>query len=270
VICKVAYLGEGMFQVGNNDIPLDETSLLQLVQSYADLDDGKALTWLDEIKQTKSGQLQEKEANRGVIVDLYEVEYPTPTNPLKETEDLASHLDEKKDFVTQYLFPGNETKDITVGLAKDLLKGQPQPSSIKQATKQGWRRVLSFVEQRGSGFFDPSGNWYSVPFGSHDNWAAMKLEELAGKSLPREKKWIENLLRLGWIRISKAIHQSDYDINIQIGRFTQNTKDILIEYVSNLQPKRTLYIEKGVVDMWKRDTILFEGTKEDFLGKFAL
>jgi hypothetical protein len=144
VIIKVAYVGEGMFQVGDSDIPYDETSLLQLVQSYADLDDVKALTWIDEIKQTKQGQLQEKEANRGVIVDLYEVEYPTPTNPLKETEDLASHLDEKKDFVTQYLFPGNETKDITVGLSKDLLKGQPQQPVPKQATKQGWRQVLSW------------------------------------------------------------------------------------------------------------------------------
>ena len=150
MIIKVAYVGEGMFQVGDSDIPYDETSLLQLVQSYADLDDVQALNWIDKVKQSKQGSFEEKKANKGVIVDLYEVEYPTPANPLKETEDLASHLDERKDFVTQYLFTGNETKDITVGLAKDLVKGQPQQPVPKNASQKGWRTILSWempVEQ---------------------------------------------------------------------------------------------------------------------------
>ena len=143
MIHKVAYIGDGLFQVGENTVPVDESSLVALARDVAHLDEIQAFTWIDEVKQLKQGQLEEKTADTGVIVDLYEVDYPTPSDPMKQTEDLASHLDERKDFVTQYVFPATETKDVIVGLRQELLKdAKPPQEAGKQSSQKGWRQVL--------------------------------------------------------------------------------------------------------------------------------
>jgi hypothetical protein len=148
MIHKVAYIGEGLFQVGESEVPYEEASLKQLASSLSGMDDIKTQTWIEEVIQTKQGQLEEKTADTGVIVDLYEVDYPTPSDPLKQTEELASHLDERKDFVTQYVFPATETKDVIVGLRQDLLKQKDHGSEpVKQASRQSWRQVLSWEMQ---------------------------------------------------------------------------------------------------------------------------
>ena len=139
MIHKVSYIAEDAFQVDNETVPLDEQSLVQLAQEMGGWDEGSARGWVEQVKLKKVGEL-ETEANKGVVVDLYEVNYPAPADPMKETEQLASHLDEHKDFITQYLFPGSDSQDIVVGTETEIEKRHKS----KVAPTAGWRGVLSW------------------------------------------------------------------------------------------------------------------------------
>ena len=139
MIHKVSYIAEDAFQVDNETVPLDEQSLVQLAQELGGWDEGRARGWVEQVKLKKVGEL-ETEANKGVVVDLYEVDYPAPADPMKETEQLASHLDEHRDFITQYLFPGSDSQDIVVGTETEIEKRHKS----KVTPTAGWRGVLSW------------------------------------------------------------------------------------------------------------------------------
>jgi hypothetical protein len=65
MIHKVAYISNGIFQVGDNPVPLDEESLQKLAQSLASMEEVQVKNWIEQIKQTKEGSLEEKTAEKG-------------------------------------------------------------------------------------------------------------------------------------------------------------------------------------------------------------
>ncbi|MFA5396576.1 MAG: hypothetical protein WC346_11270 [Methanogenium sp.] len=164
MIYKVAYIDENIFQIGDDSVPIDELSLTRLAQSLSSMDETQAKNWVEQVKQTKEGNLEEKTAEKGVIVDMYEVDYPPPANPMKETEELASRLNEKEDFVTQYVFPSSETQDVLVGLRQDILKEKPtEVPELKEATKRNWRQVLSWQEDTWTSVIQDRLKHYALP-----------------------------------------------------------------------------------------------------------
>jgi hypothetical protein len=144
MIHKVTFLGEGFFQLDDQSTPIDEESLKSFVKEAAAFDDAKAQEFVQDVKDSAHADLQIT-ATKGIIVDLYEVDYPAPADPMKETEALASHLDEKHDFVTQYIFPQTETEDIVVDLRKNILQPHQKSQSApgKSASQVPWVRVLA-------------------------------------------------------------------------------------------------------------------------------
>lgn len=80
--------------------------------------------------------LEKKAELTGVVVDMYEVEYPTPQNPDDETKNLEAYLDYNRDFVTQYTFPGSKSPDVIVGLRENLLQNETPRNIYKK-----WNRV---------------------------------------------------------------------------------------------------------------------------------
>lgn len=131
---KVSYIGNWLYQIDNDTTPIDEESLKHILLESG-LDEVQAGTWLEEARM---GEVKELDvtARKGVIVDLYEVDYPTPSSPQKETQELARNLDEEHDFITQYLFPGATTEEVIVGLRSDILSPKKYPKK-KLLTIQG-------------------------------------------------------------------------------------------------------------------------------------
>jgi len=109
-----------LYQIDDNDTPIDINSLKEMLKSIGQIDDKEIQGVIDEVDENGEKKINGP-SNKGVIVDLYEVEYPTPSDPEKSTQELASHLDEKHDFVTQYLFPDSTTDEVIVGLRQDLM-----------------------------------------------------------------------------------------------------------------------------------------------------
>jgi len=95
----------------------------------------------------------QRPVEKGVVVDMYEVEYPVPANPLKETEALAEHLDEQNDFINQYLFPSTSTEDVLVTLQQREEDNAPDKQKAlrnrsQPIAKQAWREVLRQLAPR--------------------------------------------------------------------------------------------------------------------------
>ncbi len=146
---KISSLDDGNYIVEGSDKTLDRNQVTDLLKSISTVPD------IDEFFRNVHhyGEYPfEVKANTGVIVDLYEVEYPEPSDPIKETEELASHLDEIKDFQTQYLYPDSTTQDIIVGLRSEMMPDGSKvinPASGEKETTRapartsGWREALN-------------------------------------------------------------------------------------------------------------------------------
>lgn len=133
-----------LYQIDDNEIPIDSTTLRETLTSLLQTDDVKVSKIMDDIDEKEETSL-EVQGNKGVVVDLYEVDYQV-SDPMKETQNLAKSLDEKRDFVTQYLFPDSTTEDVLVGLRQDILKGQDQSQPTRGPREQKPTR-LSWQEQ---------------------------------------------------------------------------------------------------------------------------
>lgn len=112
---KLTSLGNDLYQLGSEEIPLEEAQIKVLINSLG-LSEERAREIIEKAQKEGSTIMSSKrESNKGVVVNLYEVDYSMPKDPNRETQELASHLDEYNDFVTQYIFPGKELSDIEVG-----------------------------------------------------------------------------------------------------------------------------------------------------------
>lgn len=148
---KVTSLKNGYFQLDNEEIPVDEPTLKALVASITGWDDAKVLTWLSGLAEGKEAQLRTKLADIGTVVNIYEVEYPTPKDPNKATQELAGRVDEYNDFVSQQVLPDIPAADVIVKTrAQDVKERGPQgprtiPKRSLPPTKSsagGWRNIL--------------------------------------------------------------------------------------------------------------------------------
>ena len=145
---KITHLGNSLYQIGDNDVPVTVDTLVQLVTSslYQD-DELAAQEWVAQLDKEGTKELPMKTADKGVIVDLYEVDYTSP-DPMKDTQELARHLNEKEDFVTQYLFPGSETDEVLIGLRRDILHEQQKPQLVTETSfRVSNQKVLSADEE---------------------------------------------------------------------------------------------------------------------------
>lgn len=122
----IKHLGNFLYQIDDNTVPINSNTLRGVLSNISSLEDSEITKWIDDLESKGTKELMIKTGERGVIVDLYEVDY-TFTDPMKETQELARQLDEKKDFVTQYLFPGSTTEEVLIGLRQDLLPDQKEP-----------------------------------------------------------------------------------------------------------------------------------------------
>ncbi|MCK9543229.1 MAG: hypothetical protein M0R03_14505 [Novosphingobium sp.] len=118
---KIAKISENLFQVDDNELPISITEVRQIANGYGGLDNIEASKWIDELEEKGEHQLEAK-ANKGVVVNMYEVDYPPPQDPNKESQQVVKYLDEYDDAISQQVFPGVETKDVVVDLHKNLEK----------------------------------------------------------------------------------------------------------------------------------------------------
>jgi len=121
MITKISKIGQDIYSVNDSEIPLNQTSVINLGINLGVKDTEKLMDDLD-----KKGSIEIKTAERGTVVNVYEVEYPTPKNPDEETQEMAQHLDEYEDFITQNLFPGVESEDVVITTEESLEANKPQ------------------------------------------------------------------------------------------------------------------------------------------------
>ena len=166
-----------LYQIDDNETPIDSATLRSTLASLTNSDDPKVSSIMDDIDE-KSELSLEVTANTGIVVDLYEVDYPPPTDPEKATQDLASHLNEKKDFVTQYLFPDRHTEDVIIGLRQDLLENKKMPSQQGMET-QGITGKLNFKIAWATGLSEDQKDYVErtgrMPQGVLEKWFGMDL-----------------------------------------------------------------------------------------------
>jgi hypothetical protein len=137
---KIAKLNDNMYQVNECDIPIDITSARELIKSFG-VEDING--FMDDLDSKGSIEFEEKFANRGVVVNMYEVDYSASRNSNNETQEMISHLDENTDFITQNLFPGSKVEDIIVELKN---KREEDFDNVKRnqfsRKKSFWRQIL--------------------------------------------------------------------------------------------------------------------------------
>ncbi len=142
MIQKIAYLGNDLYQLDDNEIPIDGEELKHIARDISGMDDTKSEVFLDGVKTSGSGNL-EVTANKGTIVNVYEVDYAAPADPNKETQQLGATVDEPRDFVTQYLFPGSSVEEVVVELRSKI----DEEERHKKSAVKGWRNVLRQIEK---------------------------------------------------------------------------------------------------------------------------
>ena len=101
---KISSLGDGLYKIGDNDIPVDEKEM-------------KAIAALN------------KESNEAVVVDMYEVDYDPNHN---SDEEILSQVNFEKDLVSETVMQDTNVNDVNIPVA------QLQVTSVKL----GWRDVL--------------------------------------------------------------------------------------------------------------------------------
>ena len=149
MITKVSKIGE-LYQINNSNTPLDITSLRELLKESSNVSNMN--DWLDILDEKGNNEFELKTAEKGTVVNIYEVEYPTPSDPNKETQEMARAVDEYEDFITQNLFPGITPEDIIVTQREhkeDIKMGPGRFFNEKELrdkaknVKRGWKRTLS-------------------------------------------------------------------------------------------------------------------------------
>ncbi len=125
-IYTITHLGNNLYQVNNEELVIDEIQVKNLIKSASQVSDVFVDSVVDSLQKGNSATL--KLANKGMVVNLYEVEYPAPKDPNKETQELAGRLNEYNDFVSQYIFPSSKPQDVIIGLKEELFPDHSKDS----------------------------------------------------------------------------------------------------------------------------------------------
>ncbi len=147
---KISSIGDDQYKFNDQEISLDKTDTITLLANLTNMNVEAATEAIENIDSDREFEGRQEDPTNteiGTIVDVYEVHYPKPTDPMKETQELASHLNEHDNFVTQYLFPGSNVNEIGVGLTPikpgDPLKdGVLEPAALTPTKEAGWRGEL--------------------------------------------------------------------------------------------------------------------------------
>lgn len=146
MITKVSKIGE-LYQLNRSETPLDITSLRELLKESSNI--SNINDWLDRLDERGENEFELRTAEKGTVVNIYEVDYPTPSDPDKETQEMAASVDEYEDFVTQNLFPGVIPEDIIVTQREHKKDGPVKlfnEQELRNYSKKYWREVLSNTE----------------------------------------------------------------------------------------------------------------------------
>lgn len=162
MIQKISSIGNGLFQLDNNDIFIDDVEVKGILQKSFQKNKKQIDELMEDLVKNDTIFLEGEQSNKpisaqadvGVVVDLYEVNYPHPDNPLKSTEQLAGNLDEESDFINQFVFPDTESEDVVVTLRNSLYdnhtKKNPREdsslrSNVKKTSDMIYEKSTTFV-----------------------------------------------------------------------------------------------------------------------------
>ncbi|MFA5398662.1 MAG: hypothetical protein WC346_21790, partial [Methanogenium sp.] len=145
MITKVSKVGD-LYQINEGDTPIDITSLRGILK---ETNITNINNWLDDLDKEGNNTF-EITADKGTVVNIYEVDYPTPKNPNLETQEISKHLDEYEDAISQQIFPGVPVEDVVVTTqeslkSKDVNEGRffnEQELRDKANVKRGWKERL--------------------------------------------------------------------------------------------------------------------------------
>lgn len=150
MVTKIAKIDDNIYQVNNGEIPIDTTSVRNLVQASGieDVND-----FMDKLDEKGNIELEDNfiTANKGTVVNVYEVDYPQPKDPNKESQEMVSYLDEYEDAVSQNIFPGVSVEDVIITTRENLKNDKVGPGRFLNEQelrekagniKRGWKERL--------------------------------------------------------------------------------------------------------------------------------
>ncbi len=239
----IKHLGDFLYQVGDNTVPIDSSTLRGVLANILNLEDSEITKWVDDLESKGAKELIVKTGEQGVIVDLYEVEYAT-TDPMKATQDLAKQLNEKEDFITQYLFPGSVTEEVLIGLRQDIFPKEKEALTSETSFKIVNQRKISAEDKN---YILKTGrmpsNLLKETFGLiPETWVRLKFK--------KEGNIVDSLIGADTFR---------YLISIQAGsdieRFSMDYKDLVkkginpLDFVSIINEAQSIMPDSAVEDV---------------------
>ncbi len=145
---KVAKISDNLYQLDNNEIPIDNDSLKGILKESSSIEEASINNWLDELDDKGENSFKISQSGKGTVVNIYEVDYPQPEDPNKETQEMMKYLDEYEDAISQQLFPGVPVDDVLVTTQKDEKEGQGRFFTEQELrekaknVKRGWKERL--------------------------------------------------------------------------------------------------------------------------------
>jgi len=110
MLCKITSLENGLYQVDNNDVPLELTGMIEFAKMM--LPDPKDFDAFMEKLETKKQASLELKADTGLVVDMFEVDYPEGGQGNEDA--VLQNLDRKKDLVSETVLPDTTVPDVNI------------------------------------------------------------------------------------------------------------------------------------------------------------
>ena len=121
MIIKVAVLGNDLYQLADNVIPIDKQELEAIVKNSSLLFKDEEKFWYN-LLNNKEADLAVT-SDTGTVVDMYEVDY----QPGATEKDIVLGIDPKEDLVSETVIPGTQVEKVNINVTSD---------------KKGWRELF--------------------------------------------------------------------------------------------------------------------------------
>ena len=269
MITKISKIDDNIYQINQDEIPLDITSTRNLIESLGNKDINDIMDKIDT-----EGSMELVTAEKGSIVEIYEVDYT-------EGENIQKYIDKKKDLVSQDLFPGVESEDIDITILPK--QNNLEPTKVSQLSERYWRRREKFHKR----------SWRQILSLQEEDFHIEKVEEsdipeilsllhTIPQHTQETNKYIQD--RVNWNKSIKVVDNQ----NQLIGFYLLGTNSITDPYIldettktkedlSNYKDKKGLegislfvkpeYRSKGIASMLK-DYI--QGLGQDYTWGYQL
>ncbi len=160
MLIKVTSLGDDLYKVNDEDTPIDKQELEGIVKDERHRLDN---FWKD-LEEKKQASLELK-ADTGLVVDMFEVEYPQGQG---SEEEVLQNLDRKKDLVNEMVLPDTTIPDINVSVKREGRKNWRQVLQVKSWDTSVTTYKLSYVKTYDSRKSDtrrfPNSPYYNVVY----------------------------------------------------------------------------------------------------------